>query len=66
MALVLRSTFVTTVRRARVPVRLVPLNDARPRLVADAARYQTIGSLQALALATAAAMVTPALLWLAL
>lgn len=66
MALVLRSTFVTTVRRTPVPVRLAPVNDARPRLVTNAARYRTIDSLQALALAIAASVVTPALLWLTL
>ena len=66
MALVLRSTFVTTVRRARVPVMLAPLNDAGLRVVANAARYRSIGSLQALALAIAASVVTPALLRLAL
>lgn len=66
MALVLRTTFITTVRRARVPVMLAPTNDAGPRVVTDAARYRSIGSLQALALAVAASLVTPALLWLAL
>ena len=66
MALALQSTFVTTVRLARVSVRLAPLNDAGPRLVTNAARYRSIGSLQALALAGAASVVTPALLWLVL
>ncbi len=66
MALVLRSTFVTTVRRARVPVMRAPVNDAGTRLVMDAARYRSISSLQALALAVVASAVTPALLWLAL
>ena len=66
MALVLRTTFITTVRRGRVPVMLAPKNDAGPRVVTDAARYRSIGSLQALALAIAASVVTPALLWLAL
>ncbi len=66
MALVLRTTFITTVRRARVPVMLAPTNDAEPRVVTDAARYRSIGSLQALALAIAVSVVTPALLWLAL
>ena len=68
MALVLRSTFVTTVRRARVPMMRAPSDDAGTRLVMDAARYRSIGSLQAraLALAVAASAVTPALLWLAL
>ena len=66
MALVLRTTFITTVRRARVPVMLAPKNDAGPRVVTDAARYRSIGSLQALALAVSAAVATPALLWLAL
>ncbi len=66
MALVLRTTFITTVRRARVPVMLAPTNDSEPRVVTDAARYRSIGSLQALALAIVASVVTPALLWLAL
>ncbi|MGU3664006.1 hypothetical protein ACLBX9_07450 [Methylobacterium sp. A49B] len=66
MALVLRTTLITTVRSARVPVMLAPTNDAEPRVVTDAARYLSIGSLQALALAVAASVVTPALLWLAL
>lgn len=66
MTLVLRSTFVTTVRRARVPVMLAPLNDIDCRLVTNAARYRSIGSLQALALAIAASVATPTLLWLAL
>lgn len=66
MALVLRSTFVTTVRRARVPVMRAPVNDAGTRLVMDAARYRSISSLQAPALAVVASAVTPSLLWLAL
>jgi hypothetical protein len=66
MALVLRATFITTARRARVPVLLAPKNDANPGVVTDAARYWSIGSLRALALAIAASVVTPALLWLAL
>jgi hypothetical protein len=66
MALVLRTTFTTTVRRARVPIVLTPTNDARPRIITNAARYGSIGSLQALALAIAASVVTPALLWLVL
>ncbi|AWN42790.1 hypothetical protein [Methylobacterium durans] len=66
MALVLRSTFVMTVRRARMPIMLAPLNDAGLRVVTNAARYRSIGSLQALALAIAASVVTPTLLWLAL
>ena len=66
MALVLRTTFITTVRRRRMPVLLAPRNDAGRRVVTDTARYRSIGSLQALALAVAGAVVTPALLWLAL
>ncbi len=66
MALVLRSTFVTTVRLARVPVRLVPRNDVGLPPVTNAARYRTLGGLQALALAVAGSVVTPALLRLAL
>jgi hypothetical protein len=45
MALVLRSTFVTRVRRARVPVMRAPSDDAGTRLLMDAARYRSIGSL---------------------
>nr|WP_236960271.1 hypothetical protein [Methylobacterium durans] len=45
---------------------LAPLNDAGLRVVTNAARYRSIGSLQALALAIAASVVTPTLLWLAL
>ncbi len=48
------------------PITLEAGNDAGARIIADAARYQTIGSFQALALAVAAAVVTPALLGLAL
>ena len=48
MALVLRTTFITTVRRRRMPVLLAPRNDAGRRVVTDAARYRSIGSLQAL------------------
>ena len=66
MTLVLRTTYIQTVRRVRVPVRLAPRNDEGPRFVADGYRYRSIGSLQALALAIAASAVTPALLWLAL
>ncbi|CAX21950.1 protein of unknown function [Methylorubrum extorquens DM4] len=66
MTLVLRSTYIKTVRRVRVPVGLVPWNDAGQQVVADGCRYRSIGSLQALALAVAASAVTPALLWLAL
>lgn len=66
MAVVLRSTFVTTARRARMRVMPAPLNDAERRLVTNPARYRSIGSLQALTLVIAASVVTPALLWLAL
>jgi hypothetical protein len=66
MTLVLRSTTIRTVQRVRVPVALSARNDARPALVVDGFHYQAIGSLQALALAVAAALVTPVLLWLAL
>lgn len=70
MTLVLRSTAIGAVRRARVTVRLEPRNDVGARVVAqvvaDAARYRSIGSLQALALAAAASLATIALLWLAL
>lgn len=64
MALVLRSTFVTKVRRARVPVIRAPSDDAGIRLVTDAARYRSIDSLQALAVTASA--VPAALLWPAL
>ena len=66
MTLVLRTTTITTVRRARVPVMPVPRNDAGPRVVSDGSRYRSIDSLQALGLAIVASAVTPALLWLAL
>ncbi|MDH2308390.1 hypothetical protein [Methylobacterium brachiatum] len=66
MILVLRSTHGTTARGVRPPITLEAGNDAGARIIADAARYQTIGSFQALALAVAAAVVTPALLGLAL
>ncbi|MBP1179900.1 hypothetical protein [Methylobacterium sp. PvR107] len=66
MALVLRTTTITTVRRVRAQVMPVPRNDAGPRVIADVYRYRSIGSLQALALAILASAVTPALLWLAL
>lgn len=66
MALVLRSTYGATPRSVRLPVKLEAREDAGARIIADAARYQTIGSFQALALAIAAAVVTPALLGLVL
>ena len=67
MTLVLRSTYFETVRRVRVPTRPKPRNDnTGSQVIADAARYRTIGSLQALALAIAASLATPALLWLVL
>lgn len=66
MALASRSTDTQTVSRVRMAVALTPRNDAGARRVAQAARYQDIGSLQALALAVAGAVVTPPLLWLAL
>ncbi|MEL6063039.1 MULTISPECIES: hypothetical protein [unclassified Methylobacterium] len=66
MTLVLRSSYIQTVRRVRVPVGLVPRNDAPPALITDAYRYKATGSLQALALAVAASIVTPVLLWLVL
>jgi hypothetical protein len=66
MALVLRTTTITTVRRVRAQVMPVPRNDAGPRVISDGYRYRSIGSLQALALAILGSAVTPALLWLAL
>jgi len=66
MTLVLRTTFTTTVRRTRAPIVLAPTNDAGPRVIVNAERYQSISSLQALALAIAASVATPALLWLVL
>ncbi len=66
MTLVLRTTYIRTVRRAREPVSLAPRNDAGTWVVADGNRYRSIGSLQALALAIVASAVTPVLLWLAL
>ncbi|MGU3468321.1 hypothetical protein ACLBXO_26070 [Methylobacterium sp. C33D] len=44
MALVLRTTLITTVGRARGPASLRPKNDAGRRVVADAARYRSIGN----------------------
>ncbi|MER2268283.1 hypothetical protein [Methylobacterium oxalidis] len=66
MTLVLRSTYTETVLRVRMPLSLEARNDPDPGIVADASRFRSIGSLQALALAVAAAVVTPAMLWLAL
>ncbi|WP_457107405.1 hypothetical protein [Methylobacterium sp. P5_C11] len=66
MTLVLRSTHIQTVRRVRMPVGLAPRNDAGRQVVGDGYRYRSIPSLQALALAVVASVVTPALLWLAL
>ena len=66
MTLVLRSTDIQTVRHVRVPVMLVPRNDADPRVVSDGYRYRSISSLQALALAVVASPVTPVLLRLVL
>lgn len=67
MTLVLRSTYVETVSHARVPVReRLPRDGIAPGLVTDVYRYRSIGSLKALRLAVAAAVVTTLLLWLAL
>ena len=66
MALVLQYTSIRTARRVRVPAGLAPFNDIGPRIVEDGACYRSIGSLQALALAIAASVVTPALVWLSL
>jgi hypothetical protein len=64
MALVFQHASIRTVRRVAVPTGLAPLHDTGPRFVEDAACYRPIGSLQALALAIAASVVTPALVWL--
>jgi hypothetical protein len=66
MALVLRSIYIAKVSRVREPVRREARTNQLRGIVTDGGRYQTIGSLQALTLAAIAALVTPALLWLAL
>ena len=64
MALVLQYASIRMVRRMRAPAGLAPHHNNDPRVVEDAACYRPIGSLQALALAIAASVVTPALVWL--
>ncbi|MBY0260289.1 hypothetical protein [Methylobacterium sp.] len=67
MTLVLRSTYVETVSRVRVPVReRSPRDGMVPGLVTDVYRYRSIGSLQALGLAAVASVVTTLLLLLVL
>ncbi|MBB2962575.1 hypothetical protein [Methylobacterium sp. R2-1] len=78
MSVVLRSIDIETVRYVRVPAGSTPRDDAASRtgaqatarpaakVVTDIARYRTIASLQALALAAAASVVTPTLVWLVL
>lgn len=60
MTVVLRSSQIPTMRRA--PIARVAHNAFCCAIFADASRYRTIGSLQALPLDTAAASVTPPLL----
>ncbi|GJE04460.1 hypothetical protein [Methylobacterium isbiliense] len=66
MTLVLRTTSLRTMRRVRVPLRPSPRNDVGQCFVSDGYHYRSIGSLQALGLAIAASVMTPALLWLAI
>ncbi|MBX9930542.1 MAG: hypothetical protein K2Y56_03225 [Methylobacterium sp.] len=66
MTLVVRSTYIETIRYIRMPVGLRASNSDAPSIVTEGHRYQSIGSLQALGLAVAAAVVTPMLLWLVL
>ena len=66
MAFVFQYASIRTEDRVQAPTGVAPLPDIGPRVVEDAARYRPIGSLQALALAIAASVATPALLWLAL
>ncbi|MFJ7439965.1 hypothetical protein ACIQW5_20100 [Methylorubrum thiocyanatum] len=66
MSVVLQSTYIETVRYARVPAGPVPRHEAgagaaAANVVTDIARYETLPSLQALALAIVAAVVTTAL-----
>ena len=67
MTLVLRSTYVETVRRVRVPVReRAPRDGLGADVVTEGYRYRSIGSLQALGLAVIASLATTLLLWLVL
>ncbi len=66
MALTYRATFIMSARHRQAPILQTPVNDSGRTTVADVARYQTIGSLQALALAATAALVTTALIRLVL
>ena len=78
MSVVLQSIDIETLRIVRVPAGSEPRDEAasRPgaglagpsaaRVVTNIARYHTIPSLQALALAALASAVTPALIWLVL
>lgn len=67
MSVVLQSTYIETVRYARVPAGPVPRHEAgagaqaAADVVTDIACYETLPSLQALALAIVAAVVTTAL-----
>lgn len=66
MTLVVRSTYIETIRYVRTPIRLQANDTEAPTVVSDGHRYRSIGSLQALGLAVVAAAVTPTLLWLVL
>lgn len=78
MSVVLQSIDIETVRIVRVPAASGPRDEAvsstgarlanpsAARVVTNIARYHTIPSLQALALAALASAVTPALIWLVL
>ncbi|MGE7156410.1 hypothetical protein ACQKJ1_22070 [Methylorubrum rhodesianum] len=73
MSVVLQTIDIETVRYVRVPAGSVPHDDAATRagtraagVVTDLARYQTLPSLQALALAIVAAVATTGLILLGL
>ena len=66
MTMVVRSTYIETVRLVRMPLTVRAHNRDKPSFVADGYCYRSISGSQALGLAIVAAMVTPALLWLVL
>ena len=66
MTIVLRSTYIRSLHETGAPyLRRMRLSAMDP-IVSDIFRFRSIGSLQALSLAIAAAIVTPVLLWLVL
>lgn len=66
MTIVLRSTYIRSVHETAAPDRHRTRPSAMGPIVSDIFRHRSIGSLQALGLAIAAAIVTPILLWLVL